>query len=44
MPWERSTTVEIASGPTGSVNEGQPVPDSNFCPDRKSGLPHPAQT
>ena len=44
MPWERSWYSLTASPEMGLVNDGQPVPDSNFSPDLKSGLPHAAQT
>src|SRR3989344_8850584 len=39
MPPEVSVCVSIALGNAWS-NEGQPVPESNFASDEKSGLPH----
>src|SRR5690606_30385467 len=44
IPNDRSSCSVIASSEIGCVNEGQPVPDSNFTPDSKSGFPHAAQT
>src|SRR3989344_8938246 len=39
IPWDESVCVSTAPGSAWS-NDGQPVPESNFASDEKSGLPH----
>ena len=43
MPWLRSTFSAMASSETGWKKEGQPVPESYFASERKSGLPQQTQ-
>jgi hypothetical protein len=43
IPWDMSRRVSTAEATAGSVNDGQPEPDSNFVSDENSSAPQPAQ-
>ena len=43
MPNEVSSSVSTLLPGMGSVKLGQPVPESNFVSDAKSGAPQPMQ-
>src|SRR3989344_6925793 len=44
MSCELSSRSSIFSKLAGSLNEGHPVPESNFSSDLKSSVPHPLHT
>jgi hypothetical protein len=43
IPKLKSSTSVIACASAGSMKLGQPQPESNFAPLKKSSAPHPAQ-
>jgi len=43
MPRAKSLFVRMRSSEIGCQKLGQPVPDSNFCPERKIRKPQAAQ-